>query len=147
MFTKGNDGSISIADQFKEALSEHAHLFKPASNDRIGGAEIVHKWLSIAPDGLPYLIIQNTCHELIRTLPELVHDDKKVEDVASDSDDHHYDSIRYLLKHVKWIDGRRGGIKDMKSNKSRYSNIPSGSLQLNTDAFAIESKLQKDWRR
>ena len=84
MFTKGQDSSISIADQF---LREELRI-KPASNDRIGGWENLHNWLSLAPDGLPYWQISDNCINLIRTLPELVHDDNRVEDVDTDSEDH-----------------------------------------------------------
>ena len=106
MFTPGNDNSISISDQFnKEGLT----LYR-ASNDRIGGWSVVHDWLSIAPDGLPYLIITEDCTDLITTLPELIHDETNVEDLDTDSNDHWADALRYMLKHVKWIDARSTGV-------------------------------------
>ena len=148
MFTKGNDGSISIADQFKQALPKHSALFKPSSNDRIGGWENIHKWLSVAPDGLPYLIISRMCHNLVRTMPELVHDDVKVEDVNTEGEDHHADALRYLLKHVKWIDARAGGFKD-HGHTTPYPNLGkvySGTLLLNADEFTKNSKTSRDWR-
>jgi len=84
MFTKGQDMSISIADQFRnEDIS-----IKPASNDRIGGWENLHNWMSIAPDGLPYWMITEDCINLIKELPELVHDENNVEDVDTDGIDH-----------------------------------------------------------
>src|SRR3990167_4748302 len=84
MFTKGNDNSISISDQFdKEGVR-----MSRASNDRIGGGSVVHDWLSIAPDGIPYLMITEDCHDLITTLPGLVHDENNVEDVDTTGNDH-----------------------------------------------------------
>lgn len=106
MFTKQQDMSISIADQFKE----EGIYITPASNDRIGGWEVLHKWLSIAPDGKPYWQITSNCEHLVRTLPELVHDENRVEDVDTDGEDHPGDSERYKHKHLKWIDGHVGGV-------------------------------------
>lgn len=107
MFTKGQDLSISIADQFKN----EGIVIKPASNDRIGGWENLHNWMSISPDLLPYWMITEDCINLIKELPELVHDENNVEDVDTDGIDHASDSCRYCFKHLKWIDAKLGGIK------------------------------------
>lgn len=106
MFTKGNDNSLSIADQFNREKIR----MRPASNDRIGGWENLHRWLTIAPDGLPYIQVASNCINLIRTLPELVHDDNKIEDVDTTGEDHSPDALRYMLKALKWIDGITGGV-------------------------------------
>lgn len=106
MFTKGNDGSISIADQFKR----EGILIRPASNDRVGGWENLHNWMSLAPDGFPYWQMAENCNNLIRTLPELVHDDIKVEDVETKGEDHGPDAERYLKKALKWIGVKVGGV-------------------------------------
>jgi len=127
MFTLGNDTSISIADQFKK----EGVIMKRASNDRIGGWSVVHDWLSIAPDGLPYLIITEECNDLIVTLPQLVHDEKKVEDVDSDGPDHWGDALRYMLKHVKWIDASSGGVHQKEAPKVREPMI----TKIDFDAF------------
>jgi len=84
MFTKGNDNSLSIADQFKR----DDILLRPGSNDRVGGWTNLHQWLSLAVDTKPYWQIGENCHNLIRTLPELIHDENKVEDVNTQSEDH-----------------------------------------------------------
>ena len=39
----------------------------------------------------------NTCTEFIRTLPTLVYDEHKVEDINTDGEDHAYDQWRYVL--------------------------------------------------
>ena len=38
-----------------------------------------------------------TCANLIRTLPALIYDDHKVEDVDTDGEDHAADALRYGL--------------------------------------------------
>jgi hypothetical protein len=38
----------------------------------------------------------NTCKHFIRTFPNLVYDEKNVEDVDSNGEDHLYDAVRYV---------------------------------------------------
>lgn len=139
MFTKGQDMSISIADQFK---AEDVRI-KPASNDRIGGWTVLHDWLSLAPDGLPYWLITENCSNLIRTLPELIHDENRVEDVDTDSEDHAPDAMRYLLKHVKWIDAKSGGVKPPEPLKK---TAQGPLMRLDLDKFAVSRRPGRSYR-
>ena len=41
------------------------------------------------------VVIHKCCSHLIRTLPILVYDKNRVEDVNSDQEDHAYDDVRY----------------------------------------------------
>lgn len=107
IFHKLDDGSRSIAKQFLE----NGVNLQPANNDRIGGWEVVKNWLSIAPDGLPYLMISEGCNNLVRTLPAQVHDENNPEDLDTDGEDHACDGLRYMLVHIKWIDAELGAVK------------------------------------
>ncbi len=112
MFKQADDGGISIADQF----SDEGIRIWPGDNDRIGGWALMHKWLSLAPDGKPYWQITRNCNNLIRTLPTLVHDEHKVEDVETEGEDHAADDQRYQFKHLKWLEGA-GGVLENSANK------------------------------
>lgn len=79
-FTKGKDGSMSIGDQF---VSDNIN-FTPANNDRPNGWMAVRRWLSMAPDGLPYMLIGENCNFLIKNMPTLVYDDLKKNDLNTD---------------------------------------------------------------
>ena len=140
IFTPGNDGSISIRDQFVSA-SEDFRCIKKGSNDRVGGWENMHNWLTLAPDGVPYWLLTENCINGIRTLPELVHDDLKVEDVMTQGEDHWGDQARYMLKALKWIDARVGGISFRQPQKRRktFANMTKSGRQvsMNTDRFAL----------
>jgi hypothetical protein len=68
-----------------------------ANNDRLAGVAIVSDRLIVRPDGLPRLLIYSTCPNLIRTLPELIRDPKRPEDIDTNGEDHGYDALRYLL--------------------------------------------------
>lgn len=111
MFHKQPDGSLAIIDQMRPVLGDHFYKFKPANNDRIGGWAMVHKWLSMAADNLPYWLIMENCLNLIRTLPLQVHDEHNVEDIDTEGEDHASDTARYQQVHVRWTDTRYGEIK------------------------------------
>jgi hypothetical protein len=83
----------------------------PADNDRLGGKGRVHTYLAEAPacayhrslgwDLCPMLhVLDGTCPDLVRTMPELPRDENRPEDVDTAADDHWYDSSRYLLLSV-----------------------------------------------
>lgn len=142
IFSKLDDGSKSIRDQFVDADSRWRTILRPANNDRISGWNILHDWLSIAPDGKPYWQITEECHNLIRTLPELIHDELHVEDVDTEGEDHAADDQRYQFKHVKWIDAKLGAVKENRQainfRKKFAANMDDQGQQIaiNLDRFA-----------
>lgn len=87
------DDGKTIADRFEE----EGINFTPANNDRLQGVTAVHEALSLASDGLPYLQVFSNCVHFIRTLPSLVVDTKRPEDVDTTGEDHLYDALRYGL--------------------------------------------------
>ena len=86
--------SETIASLWNEVFGPENPLIK-AKNERIQGWHRMHEWLSLAPDKKPFWQIFNTCTELIRTLPALIHDEHRVEDVSSKAEDHGPESCRY----------------------------------------------------
>jgi hypothetical protein len=64
----------------------------------------LHKEVS---KGKPFLLIHKNCKHLLRTLPDLVHDENKAGDLNSKQEDHLADCLRYVLKKMpKPIDYR-----------------------------------------
>ena len=49
------------------------------------------------------------CKEFIRTIPQLVYDDKNVEDIDTTQEDHIYDECRYFL--MEHMIARRNPVK------------------------------------
>lgn len=72
---------------------------RKAINHRVHGAALVDEKLRVRADGWPRLLVYSTCHNLIRTLPNLLRGVQNPDDVAASpkQDDHAYDSCRYLL--------------------------------------------------
>ena len=107
MFNKLQDSSFSIADQFRR---EGIYIHK-STNNRLNGITTIHNWLSQAPDGLPYLQLSENCRNIIKTLPEAMYDENVTEDTDRGwTQDHWYDSLRYLTSMLKWTDGKVGGV-------------------------------------
>lgn len=84
--------TISTADVYRDA----GIRLTPADNHRINGWRRVRQGLNHNGDA-PKLRIFDTCTDLIRTLPALIHDDHNVEDVDDDGEDHAPDALRYGL--------------------------------------------------
>ncbi len=77
----------------------------PAAKERIVGWNAVNyylRWQENADGKVinkkPLLQIFNTCVNIIRTLPELQHDEHHPEDVDSKGEDHAADELRYFLR-------------------------------------------------
>jgi phage terminase large subunit len=83
----------STADVFMA----HGLYMTKAVNDRIPGKRKVDALLEPLPDGLPGLMVFETCTNLIRTLPSLVYSKTQPEDIDTTGEDHAYDALRYLL--------------------------------------------------
>lgn len=94
MWIKDGQTGESIA----ETLQKNGLYVQRADHERVNGWNRVRAWLRDAPDGIPWLLIDPTnCPYLVRTLPQLVQDDHKLEDVDTKSEDHAADALRYLL--------------------------------------------------
>lgn len=80
------------------AMMERLGVFwEKADNKRIPGKMQFHYRLAFNEIGRPMLYVFNTSKHFIRTIPTLVYDEKNVEDINSDMEDHIYDECRYVL--------------------------------------------------
>ena len=70
--------------------------FDKGEHARIDGKMQIHHRLAFDEDGKPLLYVFNTCRNFIRTVPNLVYDDKDVEDINTEGEDHIYDELRYM---------------------------------------------------
>jgi phage terminase large subunit len=88
-------------ESIEETMRQYGLLLDKADNDRLHGKQRVHDYLTVfeGSDGRPRSRLQifESCINLIRTLPQLVYDERKVEDVDTSGEDHAYDALRYGL--------------------------------------------------
>ena len=88
------DGSRGIAI-IEEAEKQHL-WFEKGINDRIPGWMQIHERLRFDEDGRAMLYIFENCKDTIRTIPLMMYDEHKPEDLDTDLEDHILDSIRYF---------------------------------------------------
>lgn len=79
----------------------HIPLMIPSHKDRIAGWAIMHQYLAHSPGNPPKMRYFSTCADSIRTIPTLIHDKIRVEDLDSDGEDHAADVDRYFLQTVR----------------------------------------------
>ena len=82
-----------------EVMAEYDVHFNPGDNDRLLGKQQMHERLRVPEEEneLPMLMISRACDNFWRTVPSLALDEKNVEDVDTDQEDHEYDETRYVL--------------------------------------------------
>jgi hypothetical protein len=110
-----------------------------ADNSRVNGWSRVREYLKLREyqGGLsPWVRISRECTNLIRTLPELVHDENRVEDIADGMEDHAPDSLRYLLQ-------SRPPIFQNKKIPKYSSNLEAAFAQAEREERRQKNKL---WR-
>ena len=71
-------------------------VFEPGDNARISGWMQMHYRLRFDDNGVPMLYVFRGCRHFIRTVPALLYDDTKPEDIDTDLEDHAADMCRYV---------------------------------------------------
>ena len=93
------DGSkgISVAEE----ADKRQLWFDKGINDRIAGWMQIHERFKFDEDGRAMLYIFDTCKHAIRTIPLMMHDAHKPEDLDTSMEDHICDSLRYFcMQHI-----------------------------------------------
>jgi len=119
-----------------EVLNDNPKIrFRPGDNDRINGWIRLREYYKIREDseGKPYslLTVFTICPRTIETVPELVHDAHKVEDLDSDGEDHCADTQRYFVM-------SRPRPRDPKDN----FRIEAKGLDAHTYQYRLRKRLQ-----
>ena len=79
-----------------ESASEQGLYFQKGDNARINGWMQVHNRLRFDASGRAKMYVFNTCKDFIRTIPLLIYDEHKVEDLDTTGEDHIADETRYM---------------------------------------------------
>lgn len=87
----------SRGESVAEMLEKVGVYFEPGDNARLAGKMQLHYRLQFDASGLPMLYVFETCRDFIRTLPALIYDKHRPEDIDTNGEDHDYDACRYFL--------------------------------------------------
>ena len=86
---------MSVEEQIRSAYA--GVVFSKGDNTRLPGKMQLHERLKFGEDGRPMLYVFSTCRDFIRTIPALVYDARRPEDIDTAGEDHIYDETRYFL--------------------------------------------------
>lgn len=84
-------------ESIAESMAKKGIYFEPADHTRLAGKMQCHYRLAFDENGIPMFYVFSTCKHFIRTIPTLLYDEKKVEDVDTSLEDHIYDEWRYVM--------------------------------------------------
>ena len=87
----------SRGESIGEMMEKCGVYFREADNTRLAGKMQFHYRLAFDEEGVPMLYVFRSCKDFIRTIPALVYDETKVEDIDTDQEDHIYDECRYVM--------------------------------------------------
>ena len=86
----------SRGESVAETAAKHGIYFTPGDNERIAGWMQVHYRLQFDANGYARMYVFDVCKAFIRTMPDLVYDEHKPEDLDTDGEDHVADEVRYM---------------------------------------------------
>lgn len=123
-----SDGGPDILEKLQQganAASRHAPTFinpPKGPGSRETKKTLLHDYLAwemnedgeVTEHGKPKLMFHPDCEGVVRTLPRLPRDPKKVEDVDTDADDHAYDSV------TAWLMARTPYVERQKTKSPRH---------------------------
>ena len=117
------DNPVSGADIFEKTykrLTKQSLRLLRGMNERVAGWNVLREYLKPFPaeggEVDANMQVFTTCTELIRTMPGLVYDKHRVEDVDSDGEDHGPDAIRYgVMSAPRPTEKPKSGIDAMLS--------------------------------
>ena len=89
--------SAETGESINDVASKHYVFFNKGDNKRIAGWMQMHHRFTFDENGYPALYIFSNCKEFIRTIPTLLYDEHKVEDLDTEGEDHIADETRYFL--------------------------------------------------
>lgn len=116
----------SIAD----IAAKYQVYFTKGDHQRLPGWMQMHYRFQFDENGYPMMYIFSNCKSTIRTLPLLMYDDHKVEDLDTNGEDHIADDIRYMcmnrpIKPIKAVEPS----KYKQSMLYQALEIPEGDLR------------------
>lgn len=89
--------NAETGESIAEKASKRQVYFQKGDHERLAGWMQCHYRLSFDDNGYPMFYVFKNCKGFIRTIPLLMYDEHKPEDIDTDGEDHIADEWRYLL--------------------------------------------------
>ena len=88
--------NAETGESIAEKASHHQVYFSKGDHERLAGWMQMHYRFAFDDNGYPMMYVFKNCNGFIRTIPLLMYDEHKPENIDTDGEDHIADSIRYL---------------------------------------------------
>lgn len=109
--------NAEYGESIAETASKHMVYFQKGDHERLAGWMQMHYRMAFDDNGYPMMYIFKNCKGFIRTIPLLMYDEHKVEDIDTDGEDHIADETRYVCM-ARPIKPR------MRNDPDRYNESP-----------------------
>ena len=118
-----------VGESIGETASKNLVYFSPGDHQRIPGWMQIHYRLAFDENGYPMMYVFKNCKAFIRTVPTLIFDEHKVEDLDTEGEDHIADETRYFCM-SRPIKPRMAVAPDEYSNSplKLFLDIPKENL-------------------
>lgn len=130
MWSPESDSGESVSETFQR----NGVACIQADKERLNGWQRLRHWLRSSPDGQPWMRLSPACPYGARTIPSLISDDHKPEDVDTDGEDHFGDAARYFVmsRPTPGVAVQKSAQKEwslgwLKSRSQRPSGVLGGS--------------------
>lgn len=87
--------NADTGESVNDVALKYGIYFRKGDNQRIAGWMQMHYRMAFDEEGYPMMYIFSNCKAFIRTIPLLMYDETKVEDLDTDLEDHVADESRY----------------------------------------------------
>lgn len=84
-------------ESINDVAMRHQVFFSPGDHERIPGWMQMHLRMQFDENGYAMFYVFSTCKQFVRTIPLLMYDEHKVEDLDTDGEDHIADECRYMM--------------------------------------------------
>lgn len=131
----GNTGADVLDKRFIERDSNLRTY--PANNNRLDGWRSTKAWMHPRKDkdGKEYSlwVVTSNCRNLIRTIPEQMHDERNVEDMDTTLEDHPSDGLRYGIMEFNVEPVSLAEVEDIQKEAQRRSKKQSEDEEFEDD--------------
>lgn len=124
-------------ESIAETAAKYQVFFSKGDHKRLPGWMQMHYRFYFDENGRPMMYVFKNCKHFIRTIPQLMYDEHKPEDIDTDGEDHIADAVRYLCM-------SRPIAPRIKREKDTFSETPMAMfLDIKKEDIIARPKLQR----
>lgn len=130
-----------FGESVQEVAMKYGVYFHKGDNSRIAGWMQMHYRMAFDEDGYPMMYIFNTCNDFIRTIPLLIYDEHKVEDIDTELEDHCLSGATMVLtedgyKPIESLVGTDGRVLSHDGEYHNYYDVRC--TRKNAEVYRLE---------